>query len=84
MSSSTANGPSSADSGEHALEQPWQLYLHYPTFTQSIENYASEAYQASEAGTRRKIGSVQPTARPLIMNDREDGTQPTVQPLLCR
>lgn len=42
-----ANGPSSsaAAAEEHALEQPWQLYLHYPTFTQSIESYASEAYQ---------------------------------------
>ena len=38
------NGPSG---GEHPLEQPWQLYLHFPTFTQSIESYASEAYQAS-------------------------------------
>lgn len=43
-----ANGPSSSSGGgaEHPLEQPWQLYLHYPTFTQSLENYASEAYQA--------------------------------------
>lgn len=44
----TANGPSSTE--EHALEQPWQLYLHYPTFTQSIENYASEAYQVQNKG----------------------------------
>jgi hypothetical protein len=46
------NGTSSSDGGpeaEHPLQQPWQLYLHYPTITtitQSLESYGKEAYQA--------------------------------------
>jgi len=41
-SSSSGGGPEA----EHPLQQPWQLYLHYPTLTQSLESYGKEAYQA--------------------------------------
>jgi len=42
------NGTSSSGGPEveHPLQQPWQLYLHYPTITQSLESYGKEAYQA--------------------------------------
>lgn len=44
--SSSSSSISSTNGQDHPLQQPWQLYLHYPTVTQALESYGKEAYQA--------------------------------------